>query len=93
MVTEPEFYGDLVYKFRKTGGKLEFSDHFSKIGICYKRKGYKIDVIKQSNCLVVNPITVDHFAYLLNFTPVGRGSDSVMAPKFYRRHSALVENI
>ena len=54
-------------------------DHFSKTVICYKRKGYNTDVIKQSACLVVNPITVDHFAYLFNCTPEGRGSDYRMA--------------
>ena len=65
-----EFYGDFVYKFRKIVGKLEFSDQFSKIVICYKRKGYTINVIKQSACSAINPITVDHFAYLFNCTPV-----------------------
>ena len=42
--------------------------------------GYTIDVIKQFACLAVNPITVDHFAYLSDCTPMGRGSDSVMVP-------------
>ena len=37
-LSEPKFYGDLVYKFRKIVGKPEFSDHFSKIVTCYKRK-------------------------------------------------------
>ena len=59
-------------------GKPEFSDNFCKIVICYKRKGYTIDVIKQSAGLVVNKITIDHFAYLFNCTPVGQGSDSMM---------------
>ena len=61
-LSEPKFYGDLEYKFRKIVGKPEFSDHFSKIVICYKRKGYNIDVMKQSACLAINPITVDYFA-------------------------------
>ena len=34
--SEPEFYVDLVYKFRTIESKLEFSDQFSKIVICYK---------------------------------------------------------
>ena len=65
-----EFYGDFVYKFRKIVGKLEFPDQFSKVVICYKRKGYTINVIKQSACSAINPITVDHFAYLFNCTPM-----------------------
>ena len=46
---------------------------------CYQRKGYNIDVMKQSACLEVNPVTVDHFPYLFNCTPVDRGSASLMA--------------
>ena len=67
-------------KFRtKNAAKSELSNHFSEIFTCYKQKGYNIDVIKQSACLAVYPITVDHFAYLLNCTPVRRGADSMMA--------------
>ena len=32
-VSEPEFYGDLVYKFKKIMGRTDFSDQFRKI-IC-----------------------------------------------------------
>ena len=64
-----------MYKFRKIVGKSEFSDDFSKIVICSKRKGYNIDVIKQSACLAG-----DHFAYAFNFAPVGRGLDAMMVP-------------
>ena len=60
--------------------ETSFSEQFSKIATCYKRKGYTIDVIKHSACLAVDPITVDHFTYLFDCTPVGRGSDSMMAP-------------
>ena len=38
----------LYNNYRKSIGKPEFSDHFSNIFIRYKRKGYNIDVIKQS---------------------------------------------
>ena len=31
-------------------------------------------------CLVFNPITVDNYAAFFNCTPVGRASDSMMAP-------------
>ena len=79
-LSEPEFYGDLVYKFRKIVGKTEFSDQFQKIVSRYKRIGYTVGVMRQSACLVVNPITVNNFAVLFNCTPVGRGSDSMIAP-------------
>ena len=69
----------MVYKFRKIVGKPQFTDHFSKIIICYKWKGYNNCCYQISACLAINRITVYHFAYLLNFTPMGRDSDSVMA--------------
>ena len=58
----------------------DFSDQFSKVIMRYKRIGYNINVIRQSACLFINPITVDSFASLLNSTPVGRVSDSMMGP-------------
>ena len=42
-LSEPEFYGDLVYKFRKIIGKNDFSYHFKKIIVRYKKIGYNID--------------------------------------------------
>ena len=44
------------------------------------KKGYNIDVIKQSACLAVDSITIDHLVYFFNWVPVGRGSISMMAP-------------
>ena len=79
-ISEPEFYGDLVYKFKKIVGRADFSDQFRKIIVRYKRIGYSINIMRQSACLVFNPITVNNFASLFNCTPVGRASDSMMAP-------------
>ena len=60
-------------------GRADFSDQFRKITVRYKRIGYDITIMRQSACLVFNPITVNNFASLLNCTPVGRASDSMMA--------------
>ena len=79
-LSEPEFYGDLVYKFKQIVGRVDFSDQFRKIIVRYKRIGYNINIMRQSACLVFNPITVNNFASLFNCTPVGRASDSMMAP-------------
>ena len=78
-LSEPESYGELVNKFRKIVGKIEFSDLFKKVIMRYKCIGYNVDVMRQSACLMVNPITVNNFAALFNCTPVGRGSDSMIA--------------
>ena len=63
--SEPEFYGDLVYKFRKIIGENDFPYHFKKIIVRYKKSCYNIDVLRQTACLVVNPIkAINSFANL-----------------------------
>ena len=79
-LSEPEFYGDLVYKFKKLIGINDFSFQFRKIITRYRRIGYNLNVMRQSACLVFNPIMVDNYAAFFNCTPVGRASDSMMAP-------------
>ena len=79
-LSEPEFYGDLVFKFKKLIGSNDFSFQFRKIITRYRRIGYNLNVMRQSACLVFNPITVDNYAAFFNCTPVGRASDSMMAP-------------
>ena len=65
-LSEPEFNGDLVYKFSKIIGKNDFPYHFKKIIVRYKKIGYNIDILRQMACLV---------AYLFNCTTVVRASD------------------
>ena len=65
-LSEPEFYGDLVYKFRKKY-RNNFAYHFKKKIGRYKKIGYNIDVLRQTACLVFNPIKVISFAYLFNW--------------------------
>ena len=38
-LSEPELYGDLVYKFRKIIGKNDFPYHFKKVIVRYKKIG------------------------------------------------------
>ena len=64
----------------KIVGSNNFSAQFIKIISHYKKIGYNINVLQQTACLVVNPITVGNFAFLFNCTPVGRTSDSMMVP-------------
>ena len=61
-------------------GRTDFSDQFRKIMIRHKRIGYDLNVMRQSACLVINPIKVDNFAALFNCMHVDRASDSMMAP-------------
>ena len=78
-ISEPIFYGDLVYKFKRIAGKPNFSDQFKKIVKRYIRVGYNLDVMRQSACLVLNPITVYSYGFLFNCTTVGQASDSMTA--------------
>ena len=45
------------------------------ISVRYKKIGYNRDVLRQSACLVLNPIKVNNFAYLSDCTTVGRATD------------------
>ena len=74
-ISEPVFYGDIVYKFKIIVGKLNLSDQFKNIAKRYKRVGYDMDIIRQSACLVVNPITVDSYVLHFNCRTVGQAAD------------------
>ena len=57
-------------------GRTDFSYQFRKVIIRYKRIGYNLNFMRQSACLVINPITVNDFAVLFNCPP----SDSMISP-------------
>ena len=78
-VSEPGFCGDLVCRSRKTVGESNFSEQFRKLINRFKRIGYSLDIMRQTACLVVNPITVDGYASLFNCTTAVRASDSMTA--------------
>ena len=79
-LSKPDFYGDLEYKLKRIVGSNNYSVQFIKIISHYKKIGYNINVLQQTACLVVNPITVGNFAFLFNCMLVGRTSDSMMVP-------------
>ena len=49
-LSEPEFYGDLVYTLKKIVGSNNFSMQFIKIISCYKKIGYNTNVLQQTAC-------------------------------------------
>ena len=57
-------YTALVYKFKKIRDMTDFSDQFRENIMRYKRIGYNLNVMRQSACLVINPITVDGYSAL-----------------------------
>ena len=55
-----------MYKFRKIIGQNDFPYHFKMIIAHNKKIGYNVDVLRQTACLVVNPIKVNNFAFLFD---------------------------
>ena len=74
-----EFYGDLLYKFKKIIGNPNFSNLFKRIVNRFKRAGYTLDIMRQTACLVFNPIMVEGYAALFSCTAVVQASDSMTA--------------
>ena len=52
-ISNPEFYGDLVYKFKKIIGNPTFSDLFKCIVNRFNRAGYHLDIMQQTACLIM----------------------------------------
>ena len=66
-----------MYKLKKIVDSNNLSAQFIKIIPHYKKIGCNINVLQQTACLVVNPITVGNFAFLFNCMLVGGTSDSM----------------
>ena len=78
-ISNPEFYGDFVYKFKNIIRNSNFSDLFKRIEPRFKRAGYTLDILRQTVCLVFNPIMVEGYAALFSCTAVVQASDSMTA--------------
>ena len=75
-ISNPEFYGDMVYKII---GNPNFSDLFKRIVNSFKRAGYTLNIMRQTACLVLNPIMIEGYAALFCCTAVVQASDSMTA--------------
>ena len=64
-ICNPEFYGDLVYKLKKIIGNPNFSNLLKRIVNRFKRAGYSLDIMRQTACLVFNPIMVEGLLHSL----------------------------
>ena len=54
-ICNPEFYGDLVYRFKKIIGNPNFSNLLKRIVNRFKRAGYFLNIMRQTACLVFKP--------------------------------------
>ena len=67
---------NVTVSYLKTNAKRS---QFRKLINRYKRICYSLDIMRQTACLVVNPIIVDGYASLFNCTTAVRASDSMTA--------------
>ena len=63
---------------KKLIGNPNFS-LFKNIVNRFKRAGYSLDIMRQTACLVFNPIMVEGYAALFSCEAVVQASDSMMA--------------
>ena len=63
----------------RTVREPNFSVQFKKIIKRYIKVGYNLDVMRQSVCLVLNPITGSSYVFLFNCMTAGQASDSMTA--------------
>ena len=78
-ICNPEFYGDLVYKFKKISGNQNFSNLLKRKVNRFKRAGHSLDIMRQTACLVFNQIIVECYAAVFSCTAVVQASDSITA--------------
>ena len=76
-ICNPEFYENLVYKFKKIFGNLNFSNLFKRTVNRFKRAWYTFDIMRQTACLVFNQIMVEGYAALFRCRAVVQASDSM----------------
>jgi hypothetical protein len=63
-ISQPGFYGEVVYKLRKILGHGNFSAVFTKLIKRFIKRGYDPTILRHTACLVFNPFTVGHYAFL-----------------------------
>ena len=73
-ICNPEFNGDYEYRFKKIIGNPNVSNLFKCIVSRSKR-----DIMRQTACLVFNPIMVEAYAALFSCTAVVQASGSMTA--------------
>ena len=78
-ISNLDYYGDLVYHFKKIIGNPNFSDLFKRIVNRFKRAGYILYIMRQTARLVFNQIMVEGYAAHFNCTAVVQASDSMTA--------------
>ena len=77
-ISNQELYADLTYLSKS----LEIQTYliFSNVLLTVKKVGYILDIMRQTACLVFNPVMVEGYVTLFSCTAVVEPSDSLTAP-------------
>ena len=76
-IAHPDYYGDLIYKLRKINNSYSFPILFIKIIKSFIKRGYQRNILQRTSCLVVDPFTVGHYAFLFNCAMTSGTLDSM----------------
>jgi hypothetical protein len=63
-ISQSGFYGNVIYKLCKILGHGNFPAVFTKIIKGFIKRGYDPTILRHTACLVFNPFTVGHYAFL-----------------------------
>ena len=77
--SNPEFYEDWYINLRISSEIQTSLIIFKRIVNRFRRTGYTLDIMRQTACLVFNPIMVEGYAALFSCTAVVQVSDSMTA--------------
>ena len=64
-ISQPEFYGDVVYRLRKINSHFHFDDIFRTVINKFVKRGYRVDILERSTRLAFDPIKYNKYAYSL----------------------------
>ena len=65
-ISNPEFYGDMVYNIKEIIGNPNFSDLFKRLVNRFKRAGYTLDSMRQTACLVITQLWLNAMLHCLS---------------------------
>ena len=72
-ICHPDYYSDVMYKLRKIKGKYPFDDIFKRNINKFYKKGYHLDTLRRTACMVLGPFTVENYQFLFTCATTWRG--------------------
>ena len=73
-ITQPEYYGDVLYRLRKLRGSDNFSDRFTKLIRKFVNKGYLPRILQRTAYVTLDPFTVKRHSFLFCCAKTGQSA-------------------